>query len=283
MRPRLRSPLLIAVVGAPFLMSGCSGDDGATAGTATTSTSSTTSSTADESTSSSTTDQSSSTTEESTSEGMETTGAPATVTISGRLRVMPDGYKLVTQGDICFVTPDQAVGPCTLSDNYGRYELEGVPADTQGALLFKDNLIVSFAMALHTAADDLDVSLTIDTPALVQSYYDDTGVERIDGRVIVLTEVYPAAPGYSATLEPAVGDGPFYYETVGGILDLEATESSDKVAMAVFLNVDPALAPFAAPMSKDGVVCETTKYGVTYADSFVPDEADILYFSRTCR
>lgn len=112
--------------------------------------------------------------------------------------------------------------------------------------------------------------------------YDDTGVERIDGRIVVLKEVYPAIPGYSATLEPAVGDGPFYYETVGGILDLEATESSDKVAMAVFLNVDPAQAPFAAPLVKGGVVCEETQYGAPFPDSFVPAGTEILYFSRKC-
>ncbi|MCA9637306.1 MAG: hypothetical protein KC420_14870 [Myxococcales bacterium] len=53
--------------------------------------------------------------------------------------------------------------------------------------------------------------------------------------------------------------------------------------MAVFLNVDPALAPFAAPMAKGGVVCEVTSAGESFSESFVPEGAEILYFQRVCR
>ncbi|MEZ4384744.1 MAG: hypothetical protein R3A79_25670 [Nannocystaceae bacterium] len=267
--------LLFAAVAA----GGCAGDDAASTDATTGATSSTT----EASTSSSTTEASSTTAEtEESSTTAETTGEPATVTIHGIARVMPGSGKFVSQGDVCFVTPDQAVGPCTTTNSIGRFTLEGVPGDTHGAVTFAEDQIATFAWALRTAADDVELSLAIDTPELVQSYYDSAGVARIDGRVVVLTEVLPASAGYAATLDPTSGDGPFYYLTNAGELDPEATASSDAVAMAVFLNVDPALAPFAAPMRKDGAVCEGTDAGAPFTHSFVPDGADILYFNRHC-
>ncbi|MCA9634648.1 MAG: hypothetical protein KC420_01255, partial [Myxococcales bacterium] len=154
--------------------------------------------------------------------------------------------------------------------------------NTQGAVTFKGSKIVTFAWAVLTETQDFELDLSIDTPELVQSYYDIAGIERIDGRIVVLAELVPAVAGHSATLEPASGDGPFYYKTGAGELDLDATETSDTIAMAVFVNVDPALAPFNAMLAQGGVACDDTVTAGSFSESFVPDGADILYFQRAC-
>lgn len=279
----LALPLSLSMLGVA-----CSGDDGIasdseTAGTAGTSSTSTTGD------STSTTDDSTSTTAESTSSatgesetGTETTGAEATVTLSGELSLMPNGFNKVIDGEVCFVVDDVAE-PCTMTNGVGRYTLEGIPANTRGAVVFADNKTVTFAWMLQTMSEDFFGSLWLDTPELVQSYYGAAGVERIDGRIVVLTELSPMqSAGYNAVLSPMSGVGPFYYKTHSGTLDLEATETTDSVAMGVFLNVDPADGPFLFGFEKEGVPCEDTFYGAPFGEVAVPAGAELIYRSYVC-
>lgn len=67
---------------------------------------------------------------------------------------------------------------------------------------------------LTTESEDLSLTLSIDTPAIVQGYYDQTGVTATTDRVVVLAEIFPdPRADYAATLMPASGDGPYYYRT----------------------------------------------------------------------
>lgn len=207
-----------------------------------------------------------------------------TITISGALGTMPPSdVQPVDNGDVCFV-PTQGDEVCTTSDSLGRYTLAEVPGNALGGLRFSHEVLAKFYLMLGTQEVDLSVNLFIDTPTVLQGYYDQTGVLRLDGRAVVLAELYPyAAEGWTATLSPASGDGPYYYANSGGLLDLEATATKLPSAMAVFLNVDPAGGPYEVVWTKDGTSCTASSWGQPEPGPWaIPGDADITYRAYDC-
>jgi len=196
----------------------------------------------------------------------------------------------VHEADVCFVTEGaDDICASTLdhpdNQNYdkGVYELVGVPMSTVGAVRFSGPTLSTFYYMVATESEDMDLTMSIDRPATIESYYDQTGIVRDTGGFVVLGEIFPDIKSdYEAVLTPASGEGPFYYGSPKGLLDLAATATKANIAMGVFLNVDLGDGPFMTSFTNGGPSCTTPSFGGAAPAWSIPADADIVYMAFEC-
>jgi hypothetical protein len=209
----------------------------------------------------------------------------ATVSIYGVVSALGGGQ--LTEGDACFISEGAAdlcapITPITgLTDP--NYEIEGVPTYTVGAVRFRNPEIATSYWVLTTKDRNIEFGPFVETPAVIQGFYDKTGITAAPDGVVVLAEIFPGPKaGYQAVLTPPSGDGPHYYATPYGDIDTSATTTSSSVAMGVFLNVDRKGGPYSTSFTLGAETCDSPSYGGARPPFAVPDDADLVYAPFSC-
>ena len=188
----------------------------------------------------------------------------------------------VEGAEVCFV-PVVGDPLCTSAGAEGDYVLAEVPSHVEGAVRFQHESIATFYHLLVPGTDDLELTLTIETPTVIENFYTATQTSPGPDGVVVLAEIFPQAKaGYSASLEPSSGTGPYYYQSWNANLDLEATETNVNVAMAVFLDVDRNGGPYDVVFDAGAGACTTPSMGEERSAFSVPADADIVYLQFAC-
>lgn len=225
-------------------------------------------------------DSSSSSGSSSSSSGTTGTVAPP-VDISGQVAVFRTGEP-VADGEVCWVENNIA-GPCTTTDETGAFLLEEVPGEAPGAVRFIDDQIVSFAIILQTAGQDIEIpaGFAIDPPEVQDAYFMQAGVERVKDSITVTAQGYPNQAGYGIKLLPDSGVGPFYYGESPGELDLKLTATGAS-GVGLFLNVLPQDAPFEAQVTEGKTLCEQPRYGGPLDPWWIPPEVEAVYLGYDC-
>jgi len=211
-------------------------------------------------------------------------GSAPTIALSGNVSELSGSIQThpAKQADVCFVM-DGADDLCTSTGDAGTFDLPGVPVNTVGAVRFSSPTLSTFYHLLVTESEDIKFHLAIDTPELTQSYYDQTVLVRDPDGFVVLAELWPDVKAdYEAVLAPTSGDGPFYYASWYGTIDLAATATKANVAMGVFLNVDPGDGPYTTSFTKGGMTCTTPSFGADVPAWSIPTDADIVYMNFEC-
>ncbi len=271
-------------------LTGC-GDDGGGAGEGSTGGGSTT----DMTTSSSTTAEASSSAGETSTGGDSSTsggsssssssGSTGTVAppvdISGQVSVFRTGDP-VADGEVCWVE-DGIADPCTTTDDAGAFVLTEVPGEIPGALRFIDDQIVPFAIIMRTADQDVEIpaGFAIDPPEVQEAYFQQAGIERVEGSVTVTAQGYPTQAGYEIKLLPDSGVGPFYYGDSPGEIDPKLTATAGS-GVGLFLNVLPQDAPFEAQVTEGKTLCEQPHFGGTLDPWWIPPDVEAVYVGYDC-
>ena len=216
------------------------------------------------------------------STGMGTsTGQAIFVTISGTATVFRSEDP-VADAEVCWVDASGA-DLCTTTDAEGAFELADVPGETQGALRFSGDQIVRFALILQTEDQDiaLDEGFTINPPEVIESYYQQTAVERIDDTVVVFGHTHPMTEGVSMKVTPVGGAGPFYAREDPSELDPRSKVTAVS-GIGMFLNVVPGDGPFESNFSNDTTVCEQGHYGAQLMPWVIPADVDAVALHFDC-
>lgn len=218
----------------------------------------------------------------SSSTGVGTsTGEALLVTISGAAAVFGSDEP-VADADVCWIH-ESGSDLCTTTDSEGAFELADVPGETQGALRFSGEQIAPFALILQTEDGDitLDEGFTINPPEVIESYYQQTAVERVDGSVVVFGHTHPMTAGVSMKVTPLGGAGPFYAREDPSELDTGSKVTAAS-GIGMFLNIVPGDGPFESNFSNDTTVCEQGHYGAQLMPWAIPADVDAVGLHFDC-
>lgn len=209
------------------------------------------------------------------------TGEPIFVTISGAALVFRSD-EAVADAEVCWVDASGS-DLCTMTDAEGAFELADVPGETQGALRFSGDQIVRFALILQTADQDiaLDEGFTINPPEVLDSYFQQTAVERVEDTVVVFGHTHPMTAGVSLKVTPVGGNGPFYAREDPSELDPRSTVTAAS-GIGMFLNIVPGDGTFESNFSNDTTLCEQAHYGAQLLPWVIPADVDAVALHFDC-
>ena len=125
--------------------------------------------------------------------------------------------------------------PCTQTNAFGFYELDGVPANTDTALVFQHPAFMPTALWLNTGPQDLAISqgiISVELAALFGiALQEPFAADR--GHVALAASTFGVVFG----LDPVSGTGPAYLDALG-ILRLDLPFTSP-LGLGGFANVEP--------------------------------------------
>jgi hypothetical protein len=158
------------------------------------------------------------------------------VTYSGKITDAALGSP-IAEAEICGVDP---VVACVQADGDGNYTLPGLPKNSDVLIrASRPGYFTAQAIFVIGDADRSNVNSVLFDEDVLSSIYTDAGLtfDKAKGHIgVVLTDPGPnSASGYTVSVSPASGDGPYYLDGTAINTGLSATSDS---GTAAFANMD---------------------------------------------
>jgi hypothetical protein len=137
--------------------------------------------------------------------------------------------------------------PCVGTDENGVFVLQGVPKNREVLLTFSKEGYYPYLVSVRTGTEDI-VRIYATQPVMLDKSHNDEEMDAVGvvadqskGHIVVAaldpSNVGTIAGPLSVSLDPAAGDGPFFWNTDVHI-DPEATRLSPAIVLASFHNLD---------------------------------------------